>query len=107
MPDFMWDEMEDSTLPAEDAKSEDTWDDVITEYNNILCSNAPQDFNSIEGRFLTKLSHLVGGNWATWATMEYVVDDIMEWRMEWPQVKDPAFAKLDKIIRRHRPEFTV
>jgi hypothetical protein len=79
-----------------------TWEDVQQEWRDIFFRIAPTDVQSNVGFFLGRLDCLINSNFACWATMETVVEFVMEWRSNWPQPYDPAFAPLDCILQSHK-----
>jgi hypothetical protein len=101
-PELLW---EEETSLDQDAESQITWADVLEAWNDILDKEGPRDLYSNAGFFLGRLDCLVSGGYASWATMERAIDFVMEWRLKWPQLHDPAFEPLDSILHSHRPDF--
>lgn len=68
-------------------------------------TRGPRDLSETTGPCLRRIGRLARNNCAAWDTIEHVAEQVMEWRLDWPQLHDPAFAKLDHFLRKHHPGF--
>lgn len=89
----------------EEGDLEITWDDVQMEWKDIFLREGPADLQSDVGFFLGRLDCLINSDFAAWATMDEVVDFVMEWRFDWPRQNDPAFGPLDSVLQSYSPNY--
>jgi hypothetical protein len=102
-PEIIWD---DEDMSPDKGKGTDlTWNVVKKEWTDIMSSKGHPTLQSTFGYFLGRLDCLVDGDYASWATKERVIEFVMEWRFDWPQVHDPAFEPLDLFLQSHNPSF--
>jgi hypothetical protein len=85
-----------------------TWQDICQVFGDILHREGPSNLESTAGYFLGRLETVILANYACWVpSMEQAIDAVLRWRIQWPQLHDPAFVPLDSFLRRVRPQFSV
>lgn len=84
---------------VEDGKERQmSWNEVKEEWREIITQRGCRELRSEEDFFLGRLQILVEGDYAKWQRIEEVVDYVKTWRLEWPEVNDPAFELLDDFM---------
>lgn len=68
-------------------------------------ASEPANFNYGDGAHIAKVADLALANYTSFATVKYLIDAVMEFRVNWPH-EDPALTKLDQILQKYHPEVT-
>ncbi|TDL19884.1 kinase-like protein [Rickenella mellea] len=95
--DFMWDPGNAPCCVLSETTI--TWDDVIDEWKGIVFKMGPHDLYSDVWRCLARLDNIVCASYVDWANIQKVIDDVTEWRSNWPQLDDVAFGGLDDVLQ--------